>query len=164
MFKELISKVVNEKISNDSKSVRIEIDFKIVDGFIYYIDTNDRDRLCISKSLKEEIFQQAHDENHHAEAHRCYSRISEILFIFKLLKKFRVYIEHCSSCQVNQIKKHAFYEKLMFISTAPQPFHIIIMNFIVKLLNKYDCLFIITDKFSCRVLFIFDYFIDFVAV
>ena len=73
MFKELISKVVNEKILNESKSMRIKIDFKIVDDLIYYIGINDRDKLCISKFLKKEIFRQTHDENHHVEVHRCYS-------------------------------------------------------------------------------------------
>ena len=69
MFKELISKVVNEKISNDSKSIRIEIDFKVIDDFIYYIDINDRDKLCILKFLEKEIFRQVHDKNHHVEVH-----------------------------------------------------------------------------------------------
>ena len=164
MLKKLINRIVNEKISNDSKFMRIEIDFKIFDDLIYYIDINDRDKLCISKSLKKEIFRQAHDENHHAEAHRCHNRISETLFILKLLKKLRVYIEHCSSCQINQIKRHAFYEKLMFIFIVSQSFHIIVMNFIVRLFDKYDCLFIIIDKFFRRLLFIFDYFIDFAVV
>ena len=98
MFKKLINKIINEKILNNLKSIQIEIDFKIVDDFIYYIDINDCDRLCILKFLKEKIFRQVHDENHHAEIHRYYNQISEILFILKLLKKFRVYIEHCSSC------------------------------------------------------------------
>ena len=164
MLKELTSRVVNEKVLNDSKSVRIEIDFKIVDDFIYYIGINDRDRLCIPKFLKEEIFRQTHDENHYAEAHQCYNRISEILFIFKLLKKFRAYTEHCSSCQINQTKKHAFYKKLMPIFIASQSFHTIVINFIVKLSDKYDCFLIIIDKFSRRILFIFDYFIDFVVI
>ena len=164
MFKELISKIVNEKVLNDLKSIRIEIDFKMIDDFIYYIDINDRDKLCISKSLKKKIFRQVHDENHHVEIHRCYSRISKILFIFKLLKKFRVYIKHCLSCQINQIKRHAFYKKLMFIFIVSQSFYIIIINFIIKLFDKYNCFLIIIDKFSRRLLFILDYFIDFVVV
>ena len=160
MLKELTSRVANEEASNGSKPVRTGIDFKVVDGLIYYTGTNGRDRLCIPKSLEGEIFRQAHDENHHAGAHRCYSRISETLFIPKLLKKLRAYTEHCPSCQVNQTKRHAPYGELMPISTAPQPFHTIAMDFIVGLPGKYDCLLTITDKFSRRVLLIPGYSTD----
>ena len=97
----MISRIVNEKILDDLKLMRIEVNFKIVDDFIYYINSNGRDKLCISKFLKKEIFRQVHDENHYAEVHRYYNQISKTLFIFKLLKKLRIYTEHCSSYQIN---------------------------------------------------------------
>ncbi len=43
-------------------------------------------------------------------------------------------------------------------------FYIIAMNYVVKLLNKYDCLFIIIDKFSCRLQLILDYITNFAIV
>ena len=49
----------------------------------------------------------------------------------------------------------------MFISTTSHLFYIIVMNFIVKLLRKYDCFLIVIDKFSRRLILISRYVIDF---
>ena len=145
-----------------SKKFRIEIDFKLLDELIYYIDENDdRTRLCILKILKKEMFRLAHDESHHVEANRYFHRISNTLYISRLSKKIRTYVKHCSTCQVNQIKRHISYEELMSISTTSHSFHTIAMNFIVRLLEKYDCLLIVTDKFSRRLMLISRYVIDF---
>jgi len=38
------------------------------------------------------------------------------------------------------------------------------MNFVIDLLNKFNCLFIVIDKFSCRLQLLLDYIIDFVAI
>jgi len=51
----------------------------------------------------------------------------------------RIYVEYCPSCQVNQTRRHRFYEELMPISTTSIPFHMISMDFIVGLSGKYDC-------------------------
>ena len=69
MLKELISKIVNKKILNNSKSMQIEIDSKIVNDFIYYIDNNNCDKLCILKFLKKKIFGQVYNKNHHVKIH-----------------------------------------------------------------------------------------------
>ena len=138
------------------KKFRTRIDFEIKDDLIYYIERN-RSRLCILKILKEEIFRLAHDDNQHVEAHRCFHRISKTMFISRLLRKIRSYVDHCLSCQVNQTKRHRSYEELMSIFTTSHSFHIIAMNFIVGLLDKYDSLLIITNKFSRRLLLILEY-------
>ena len=105
-----------------------------------------------------------HDENYHADVHRCYQRIFDAFYISKLSRKLRIYINHCSSYQINQIKRHQSYEKLVFISIPPHFFHIIIMNFIIDLFGKYDCFLILTNKFIRRIQFILKYITDFVAV
>ena len=72
-----------------------------------------------------------------------------------LTKHLRTYIDYCSKCELNQIKRHKPYESMISIDRSEIPFHIIIMNFIVALsviANGCDCLLIVIDKFFKRVL------------
>ena len=81
-----------------SKKFRIEIDFKLLDELIYYIDENDdRTKLCILRTLKEKMFRLAHDESHPVETNRCFHKISNIVYISRLFKKIRTYVKHCST-------------------------------------------------------------------
>ncbi len=52
----------------------------------------------------------------------------------------------------------------MSIFIKSYSFHIIAMNYVVKLFDKYDYLFIIIDKFSCRLQLTLDYIMNFVIV
>ena len=139
-----------------SKKLRTEINFALKSNeIIYHVDSNAR-RLCISISMKHEIFQFAHDENQHFDVHRCYERIANILYVSRLFRKIRRYIEHCSICQLTQIKRHRLYDELNSIISSSTSFHIIIMNFIFVLSNDFDALFIVICKYSRRITFIVD--------
>ena len=109
------------------------------------------------------MFRLAYNEDHHVEANRCFHKISNTLYISRLFNKIRIYMNHCSTCQVNQIKRHISYKELMFIFTTSHSFHIVVMNFIVRLSKKYDCLLIVTDKFSRRLMLISRYVTNFVV-
>ena len=76
--------------------------------------------------------------------------------MFKLSKKIRQYVKHCSSCQLNQTKRHAIYDELISITTSSISFRIIIMNFIINLLKNLDLVLIIICKTSKRVSLIFE--------
>ena len=161
-----INEILDEGINDHEailKKFRIEMNFELRDELIYYIDEK-RLRLCIPKSVEREIFHMIHDDNHHSDTHRCFTKISETTFIFRLLKKIRTYIKHCSACQMNQTKRHKPYDELMSVSTESQPFHTITMDFIVDLPDKYDCLLTITDKFSRSIQLITKYITDSAAV
>ena len=74
-----------------------------------------------------------------------------------LSKHLRAYINYCSKCELNQIKRHKSYDNIIFINRPGIPFHIIIINFIMTLFmtkEGFDNLLTITDKFSKRILFI----------
>lgn len=143
------------------KKYRIEIDFEIREKLIYYIN-DESTRLCISKSLESEVFRMTHDDKQHADVHRCHQEITKVFYISRLLKKLRIYIEHCSSCQVNQTKRYSSYDKFMSIATFSQSFHIVAMNFIIGFSNrdKYNTLLTIIDKFIRRLLLIAGHSID----
>ena len=130
------------------------IDFELADdGLIYYTGGEAR-RICIPSSLEKEIFQLAHDANAHAGIHRCYSRVVDTIFIPRLSGKLRRYIQHCPSCQLSQTKRHRPYGELMPITSPPQPFHTIAMDFIVGLPGEWNMILTVTDKFSRRVMVI----------
>ena len=132
------------------KKMYIDIAFEIKNEFIYHVD--ERRRLCIFVACEQKIFRMTHDENQHSDRHRCYQRIIDTLYVFRLSRKLRLYIEYCSSCQLNQTKRHRLYEELIFVFSSSKSFYIIIMNFVVKLSDIYDALFIVIDKFFRRVL------------
>lgn len=155
-----------ENINNEVvfKKFRIGIGFELRGGLVYYFGESNALRLCIPRLVEEEIFRVVHDDNHHSGYHRCLARIVDTLFVFGLLKKIRTYVENCLACQVNQTKRHRSYGELMPISLESHPFHIIVMDYVVGLSGKYDCLLTITDKFSRRLQLIPGYIIDFAVV
>ena len=135
----------------NARSVKTEIDFELKDDLLYH-KTDNKLRLCISKVLKKNIFKLTHDDNQHAEITRFYARIVESLYILKLFRKLKAYLTHCSTCQLNQIKRHKLYEKLISIICSTISFHTIAINFILTISKKnYDTLLIIICKYSKRI-------------
>ena len=100
----VISLVVND--SELKKETRVEgIEFLLKENLIYYQDeTNDRLRLCISKKLKKKFFELAHDNHSHEKFQRIYNRIVFNYYMRHLTRRLKRYIQHCFSCQLNQIK------------------------------------------------------------
>ena len=133
------------------------IDFCLKEGLIYHVK-NDKKRLCISQNAKVDVLKTAHDNCFHVDHHRVYARLSDFVYVHKLSRKLIIYIRHCPSCQLNQIRRHRDYDELISIFTSFISFHIIVMNFVLTLLknnsSKHDCVLNITNKFNRRVLLI----------
>ena len=118
---------------------------------LYYTNFDEgRQRLCIPNVLEKEVFELAHDKQHHGGYHRTYDRIAGSVYLRHLAKHLRSYIEHCPDCQLNQTKRHKPYGSLLPIDRPAIPFHTIAMDFIVALplANGFDNLLTITDKFT----------------
>ena len=79
------------------KKIYIDIEFALKNDFIYYLKKN-RCRLCIFKLCEIDIFRLAHDDNQHFDRYRCYQKITNVLYISRLFKKFRFYLKHCFDC------------------------------------------------------------------
>jgi hypothetical protein len=60
-----------------------------------------RQRLYISKNLEKEIFRIAHDEYDYTDFYRVYDRIRASLYLHKLAKRLRTYIEHYSEYRIH---------------------------------------------------------------
>ena len=134
-----------------------DVDFVYRDDLIYHHE-NDKKKLCLFFNLKTKIFRITHDEINHVDFHRCYQRIVETFYFHKLIKRLRVYIRKCHVCQLNQIKRHAFYDELIFIKITSTFFHTLILNFILILskCQKYNCILIMICKFIKNI----DLFLD----
>lgn len=143
------------------KSSHSDSDFSIRDDFIYLMKDS-KSRLCISENCEKKIFKAAHDQNFHVEHHRVYERLMKSVFISRMSRKLHFYIKHCSSCQLNQIKRHLSYEKLISIFSLALSFRKLIMNFIVTLSEVTNFVLTITCKTSKRLTIIFELIIWFV--
>ena len=144
-----------KKKSTSNKFVHTRVNFVLQNELIYHVK-NDKERLCISTLMKKIMLKTTYDDCNYAKHHRAYIRLSETMYIHKLLKKLIIYIRHCSACQLNQIRKHKQYEELMSIITSFISFHTIIMDFVLNLLITnfidYDCVLNVTNKFFKKML------------
>ena len=137
---------------SDSREVR----FRYRNDLLYYTSDFDSKRLCILAVMKTEIFRQAHDFTHHDDFMRTYDKLRNSIYVHSMIKHFKIYITHCSKCQINQIKRHSVYDEFTSIVSSTIFFHTIVMNFIVKLSLSRDMnvLFTITCKFFKKILLI----------
>lgn len=131
-------------------SNKIEIDFTIKKNLIYHINEK-RIKLCVPILCERTIFKLIHDHNNHAKHYRTYQRFVNSVYMSKMSRKTCQYIKHCSSCELNQTKKHATYEKLMFISVSTISFKIIAIDFVMTLSETYNLILTITCKFFKKI-------------
>ena len=111
-------------------------------------------QLCISQNLTSDLLKLAHDLIHYSFDWFLYY-LNE-LFIYKIVKQLKQYIDHCSDYQINCSRWHCFYESLQFILSSSIFFYIITMNFILKLSkNEFNILMIIMNKFIKCITLIF---------
>ena len=97
-----------------------------------------------------------YDFTHYDDFMRTYDKLRNFIYVYSMIKYFKIYIIYCSKCQINQIKRHFVYDEFTFIISSTIFFHIIIIKFIVKLSFNRDInvLFTITCKFFKNILLI----------
>ncbi len=146
---------IREKLQTRKNTINIfnDMNFTLKNNFIYYESKNKSEKLCISWSMKKDVYKMTHNDNHHCEFHRTYARIAESLYIRHMIKRLRRYIHHCKQCLEEQTKRHSSYDELNLIKIMILFFHTIIIDFIVILLKsqEYDVMLTTTDKFFKRV-------------
>jgi hypothetical protein len=95
-----------------------------------------------------------YDEYNYIDFYRVYDRIRVSLYLYKLVKRFRAYIEYCSEYRIYQIFRHKFYGILKSIISLFISFYIIYGDFVLGLLvtvNDINTAFIFINKFTKRV-------------
>ena len=77
-----------------------------------------------------------------------------------MIIKFHKFIRYYSHYQFNQISRHKFYNFFQFIYSSTRSFYIFIINFILtlskSLLNNFDYIIFVIDKFFKVIIYIFD--------
>jgi hypothetical protein len=95
-----------------------------------------------------------YDEYDYIDFYRAYDRIRASLYLYKLVKRFRTYIEHYFKYRIHQIFRYKFYGILKSIISLFIFFYIICGDFVLKLpvtVDGIDTTFIFTNKFIKRV-------------
>lgn len=98
-------------------------------------------------------------ENSHLKFHKCYEILFFIYYIRNFSKTLKIYLKHCSKCQINEIKQHKSYETLQLIDSSSISFHTVTMNFILilsKIKKKFNCVMSVTCKFFKKIILIFE--------
>jgi len=122
---------------------------------IYFQDKiNGRLRLCISKALKQKIFESTYNGQTYKRFARIYKRVVSVYYMRNLTRRLKRYLRYCFSCQLNSTIRYRLYRQLKSIVCKSEFFYTIIIDFILalpKLFNRYDIIMSITDKFSKRI-------------
>lgn len=73
-------------------SRRIDIDFCLIDNLIYYVKNN-KTRLYIFCNTKSTIIRATHNNCFYASYYKVYVKLSNTIYIYKLSRKFIIYIQ-----------------------------------------------------------------------
>ena len=94
------TKVLSLLPDDESPELFKGMSFIRINELLYFVENDDKQRLCVSKLMKKKIFRLGHNDRSHAEFHQCYEHISEVIYIRKLMRHLQKYIEYCLTCQV----------------------------------------------------------------
>ena len=117
-------------------------------GLIYLHDG----RLCIpnSKSTRELLLHQHHDNENHFGIGKSYQALSSRYFWPGLGKDVRKYTASCSQCLRNKFNNQVSADLLHFLSVPHERFSDIAMDFVGPFSKSdgYDMILVITDRFT----------------
>jgi hypothetical protein len=161
-FKENIKKEYNnkDKWQEIYKCLRFysgQIELFLIndDDLIYYENfSNSRQYLCIPKNFEKKIFRIIYNEYDYINFYRAYDRIRASLYLYRLIKRFRTYIEYCSKYRIYQTFRYKFYGALKSIISPFIPFYIIYGDFVLELpvtVNDINIAFTLINKFIKRI-------------
>jgi len=111
-------------------------------------------KFCISKILKQKIFESVYNKQIYRKFARIYNRVVDIYYIQNFIYWLKQYFRYCFLYQLNSTIKYRFYKQLKSIVCKSKFFYTIIIDFILaffKLLNKYNTIISVIDKFSKKI-------------
>ena len=89
---------------------------------------------------------------------KIYERLTNGLYLRKMVTEFHKFIRHCSKCLINQTPKYRPYGSLQSIFVPVQPFRTFTIDFIFALsisIKSFNCAMSVTDKFKKEVIYIY---------
>ena len=122
-------------------------------GLIYFIDSQDKHRLCVPKELQLEIIKENHDDLNqgaHAGYAKTYHRIASVYYWPKMANFIQLYVYSCDICQKAGHRRHGPRGYLQPIPIPQQPFEVVTMDFIMDLPQSegYNAVLVIVDKLT----------------
>ncbi len=155
-WKDLINmiKILNKRRQKNDYE-KIEVNFALKKKLLYHV--KDKKRLCIFSNCEINVFQLAHNQNNHSKHNKIYAKLIDQVYISKLSRKIRQYIKHCSTCELNQTKRHFLYEELVSMSENIS-FRTLTMNFISAFSNDMNTALIVIYKASKKIIIIAEKF------
>ncbi|EUC61564.1 integrase core domain protein [Rhizoctonia solani AG-3 Rhs1AP] len=122
-------------------------------GLIYFVDSQDKHRLCVPKELQLEIIKENHDDLNqgaHAGYAKTYHRIASVYYWPKMASTIQSYVYSCDICQKAGHRRHGPRGYLQPIPIPQQPFEVVTMDFIMDLpqSDAYNAVLVIVDKLT----------------
>jgi hypothetical protein len=122
-------------------------------GLIYFVDTQEKYRLCVPKELQVEIIKENHDglnQGAHAGYTKTYNRIASVYYWPKMADTIQKYVYSCDICQKARHRRHGLRGFLRPIPIPQQPFEVLTMDFIMDLPQSdiYNAVLVIVDKLT----------------
>ena len=97
-FRKLVALIKKKNTLN--KFIYTKVNFVLQNELIYHVKNNKK-KLCISTLMKKMMLKTTHDDYNHAKHYHAYIKLLKTIYIYKLLKKLIIYIQHCLTCQLN---------------------------------------------------------------
>ena len=135
----------------------IKLLYWVIWKLIYFNDSEQDLCLCIFTDLIKKVCQLTHNKLSYSEYFCMHKHLTQGFYIHNLLKQLHNFIRYCSQCQLNQRPQHTLYKSMQSILSSLQPFHTIILNFILGLsisVKVYNTVMSVTDKLSKAVMFV----------
>ena len=129
------------------------------EGLIYFTNWEDRSRLCVPKSKRNEIMTEVHEllsEGAHQGFAKTYNRIASLYYWPRMSRDIKMFVGTCDSCQKMKPRRHAPYGLMKSIPIPSRPFEVVSMDFITELpaSNGKDAILVIVDKLTKFAIFI----------
>jgi hypothetical protein len=135
------------------------VQYKVgVNGLLYFCQS-DNYRLCVPKTLQQEIVANIHDqlpETAHAGTYKGYNAVASTYYWKDMLKTIQEYVLSCDICQKAKPKHHGQRGFLQPIPIPVKPFDVFTMDFIMDLppSHGYNAILTLVDKLTKYVMFI----------
>jgi reverse transcriptase-like protein/integrase-like protein len=155
-FTELLNRLRSSTDLDHSRHKRYEISDE---GLLYYLDWSDRHRLCVPKSMQNEVLTSIHDqlgEAAHAGFERTYNRLVQTFYWPGMARHTKNFVKTCDVCQKIKHHRHAPLGLIRAIPIPEKPFDVISMDFIMDLpeSNGFSAILVIVDKLTKYGIFI----------
>ena len=126
---------------------------------IYFSNWDSNLRVCVGKSLQEEVIARVHDsltEGAHSGYHQTYNRLATHYYWPRMNQAIRAYVTSCDVCQKVKHRRQAPIGLLQPLPIPAEPFEVITMDFITELPNSntFNAILVIVDKLTKYGIFI----------